>query len=50
MLLADVNAFVYAHRRDSDHHEEYRTWLSAALDQGEPFGVSELVLSASCGS
>ncbi len=46
MLLADVNAFVYAHRRDSHHHDEYRSWLSAALGQAEPFGVSELVLSA----
>lgn len=45
MLLADVNAFVYAHRPESDDHERYRAWLTAALSGPEPFGVSELVLS-----
>ncbi|WP_433788125.1 type II toxin-antitoxin system VapC family toxin [Actinomycetospora sp. CA-101289] len=45
MLLADVNVLVYAHRPESDRHEERRTWLAEALTADEPFGVSELVLS-----
>lgn len=46
MLLADVNAFVYAHRPESPRAKEHRTWLQDALAGTEPFGVSELVLSA----
>lgn len=46
MLLADVNVFLYAHRPESSRHEEYRSWLEAALAGPEPFGVSELVLSS----
>lgn len=46
MLLADVNVFVYARRRESERHEEYRGWLEDRLSGVEPFGVSELVLSS----
>lgn len=46
MLAADVNIFVYAHRVESREHEGYRKWLTEALAGPEPFGVSELVLSA----
>lgn len=46
MLLADVNVFIYAHRRESPRAEEHHAWLSAALADDEPFGVSELVLSS----
>jgi toxin-antitoxin system PIN domain toxin len=46
MLLADVNVYVYAHRRESERHEEFRSWLEQRLTGMEPFGVSELVLSA----
>ena len=46
MLLADVNAFVYAHRPESTRHGDYRGWLEAVLAGPEPFGVSELVLSS----
>ena len=46
MLLADVNAFIYAHRPESPRAKEYGEWLTAALSGPEPFGVSELVLSA----
>ena len=45
MLLADVNAFIYAHRPESPRADEHREWLSEALQGQEPFGVSELVLS-----
>lgn len=46
MQLADVNVFLYAHRQESARHDEYKAWLSTALTGAEPFGVSELVLSA----
>jgi len=44
--LADVNVFVYAHRRDSDRADEYRDWLQRALTAPEPLGVSEQVLAS----
>ena len=46
MLLADVNAFIYAHRNESPQVEAHRAWLKRALEGDEPFGVSELVLSS----
>jgi toxin-antitoxin system PIN domain toxin len=46
VLLADVNAFIYAHRPESPRAQEHRDWLDAALRADEPFGVSELVLSS----
>lgn len=46
MLLADVNIYLYAFRLESEHHAAYRTWLEDQLSGDEPFGVSELVLSA----
>ena len=46
MLLADVNVFLYARRRESERHEEYRGWLEERLSGVEPFGVSELVLAS----
>ena len=46
MLLADVNAYIYAHRPESPRADEHRAWLEQALTGPEPFGVSELVLSA----
>ncbi len=45
LLLADVNAFIYAHRAESPRAAEHRGWLESALAGDEPFGVSELVLS-----
>lgn len=45
MLLADVNIFLYARRKESPDHEAYRDWLEDALSGPQPFGVSELVLS-----
>jgi hypothetical protein len=46
VLVADVNIYLYARRRESDRHDEYRTWLEDRLCGPEPFGVSELVLSS----
>ena len=46
MLLADVNIFVYARRRESPGHSRVREWLEQQLGGSQPFGVSELVLSS----
>jgi toxin-antitoxin system PIN domain toxin len=46
VLLADVNLYLYARRRESRDHERFRGWLEDRLTGPEPFGVSELVLSA----
>lgn len=46
MLLADVNIFVYARRRESPGHAPIRAWLENQLGGSQPFGVSELVLSS----
>lgn len=45
MILTDVNVLVYAHRRDTEDHERYRTWLEGILRGDGPYGLSELVLS-----
>lgn len=45
MLLADVNAFIYAHRPESPRSTEHRAWPTEALRGPEPFGVSDVVLS-----
>lgn len=45
MILLDVNVLVHAHRADSPGHSRYRDWLRSALEEEEPYGVSELVLS-----
>ena len=46
VLLADVNIFVYARRRESHDHDRILAWLEAQLGGSQPFGVSELVLSS----
>ena len=46
VLLADVNVFVYARRRESPGHAQIRAWLETQLGGSQPFGVSELVLSS----
>ena len=45
MKLADVNVLLYAHRVDSPHHTECRSWLESLLNTPESYGVAELVLS-----
>lgn len=46
MLLADVNVFLYARRRESPRHVEHKAWLESALEGPEPFGVSESILAS----
>ena len=45
MNLLDVNVLVYAFRKDSERHQEYRNWLLAVLHGEAAFGLSEQVLS-----
>lgn len=45
MILPDVNVLVYAHRRDAERHDAYRSWLEEAVAGPAPFGLSDLVLS-----
>ncbi len=45
MLLADVNALIYAHRKDSPHHKICYDWLERLINSDGAFALSELVLS-----
>jgi hypothetical protein len=45
MILPDVNVLIYAHREDAPHHAVCRQWLEATLQNGDPFGMSDQVLS-----
>lgn len=46
MLLADVNVLIYAHRAESPEHVAYARWLTSTVNNPEPFGLSEQVLSS----
>src|SRR5579863_3380650 len=46
MQLPDVNILVYAFRADLEHHPACRAWLTRAVTDETPFGVSPLALSA----
>ena len=46
MVLPDVNVLVYAHRRDSPHHDLCRTWVERMIRSPRAYGMSELVLFA----
>jgi hypothetical protein len=45
VVLPDVNVLVYAHREDTAHHAECRSWLESVVNGDEAYGISELVLS-----
>jgi toxin-antitoxin system PIN domain toxin len=46
MILPDVNVLVYAFRRDSTRHKEYRAWLQGIVDGPNAYGVSPQVLAS----
>jgi toxin-antitoxin system PIN domain toxin len=46
MILPDVNVLIYAFRRDSARHKEYRAWLQAVVDGPNAYGVSSQVLAS----
>lgn len=43
--MPDVNILVDAHRRDSPHHDAVSSWLSSAVSDLEPVGLTDAVLS-----
>jgi uncharacterized protein len=45
VILPDVNVLVYAHREDAANHTDYRQWLEGILQSGQPYGISDHVLS-----
>jgi uncharacterized protein len=46
VVLPDVNVLVYAHRKDSVHHDEARRWLETTMASDRAYAYSELVMSA----
>jgi toxin-antitoxin system PIN domain toxin len=46
VILLDVNVLVYAGHEGAREHPAYREWLTSTIARDEPFGLSELVLSA----
>ena len=46
MILSDVNVLVYAHRESAADHPRFRDWLTSVLESPEPFGVTDIVLTA----
>ena len=46
MKLPDVNIFVGAYREDAVDHARHRKWLTELVNGDEPFGLSEMILSA----
>ncbi len=46
MILCDVNILLNAHKQGAVDHDLYNRWLIDALNGDEPFGCSDLVLSA----
>lgn len=46
MILIDVNVLVYACRRDSARHTEYRRWLTNALGARDLVGIAPESLGA----
>ena len=46
MILPDVNVLLYAFRRDSARHAEYRKWLEEAINTDAAYGISPQVLAS----
>lgn len=45
MILMDVNILVYAHRKDSPHHQACYQFLEEVLGCNQAFAIASLVLS-----
>lgn len=46
MILPDVNVLIYAFRRDSERHDEYREWLQGMVDGPHAYGMAPQVLAS----
>ena len=46
MILPDVNVLLYAFRRDSVRHAEYRRWLEDMVNADSAYGISPQTLAS----
>jgi uncharacterized protein len=46
VILPDVNVLLYAFRRDSPRHREYRRWLEGVVNAEAVYGMAPQVLAA----
>jgi hypothetical protein len=46
VVLPDVNLLVYAHRKDTQHHDAARRWVEDLIRSDRAYGMAELVVSA----
>ena len=46
MILPDVNVLLYAFRRDSERHADYRGWLEEVVNGDAAYGVSPQTLAS----
>lgn len=46
MILPDVNVLLYAFRRDSPRHAEYREWLEGVVNAPAAYGIAPQVLAS----
>ena len=46
MILPDVNVLLYAFRRDSVRHTEYRQWLEDTVNADSAYGISPQTLAS----
>jgi toxin-antitoxin system PIN domain toxin len=45
MILPDVNVLVYAFRRETPRHDEYRSFVLDVVNGDQAYGVASIVLS-----
>lgn len=46
MNLIDVNVLIYAFRKDTDKHLEFRSWMLHIINGDSAFGLTEQVLAS----
>jgi toxin-antitoxin system PIN domain toxin len=46
VILCDANVLIYAFRKDTDRHDEYRQWLEKTMTTEPAFGYCESVLAS----
>jgi toxin-antitoxin system PIN domain toxin len=46
VVLPDVNVLVFAHRKDTAHHDAARRWVEEMIRSDRGYGMSELVVAA----
>jgi toxin-antitoxin system PIN domain toxin len=46
MILPDVNVLIYAFRRDSPNHRQYKQWLEDVVNGDAAYGISPQALAS----